>query len=134
MIYYGFSDKADVAEQFSQDDGLPSVDILYAAYNQEGYEGSAYVLFYEEGKLWEVEASHCSCNGLEDAWVPVETSIATLLQRHDKPESWEKVTYDLESEQALAILLSVLQSLPPEDAAERAAFIVRLVQGTSGKA
>ena len=51
---------------------------LAARYDAEGYEGSAAVLYVDEGKLFWVSGSHCSCNGLEDHWDPTETSIDTL--------------------------------------------------------
>lgn len=50
-----------------------SVHILFAYYFEESYSGSAYVLFEQDGKLYEVAASHCSCYGLEDQWSPAET-------------------------------------------------------------
>lgn len=53
-----------------------SVHILFAYYGQRSYEGSAYVLFEQDGKLFEVAASHCSCYGLEDQWSPAETVAA----------------------------------------------------------
>jgi hypothetical protein len=58
-----------------------SIEIIYAAYDISGYEGDAHVIFIKEGKLYEVNGSHCSCNGLDNSWIPEETSIKALLFR-----------------------------------------------------
>lgn len=59
-------------------------EILLAYYCYEDYSGSAFVLFRKDGKLYEVNGSHCSCYGLEGQWSPEETSIDALHQRLDK--------------------------------------------------
>jgi hypothetical protein len=53
-------------------------EILAACYNIGGYEGDAYVLFRQNGKLFEVFASHCSCYGLEGQWSPEETTLEKI--------------------------------------------------------
>ena len=58
-------------------------DVLIATYEQEDYEGSAFVLFTDGGRLFEVNGSHCSCYGLEDCWRPEETSWEALAIRRD---------------------------------------------------
>lgn len=35
----------------------------------------------EDGKLYEVNAGHCSCYGLENQWTPEETNIEALKHR-----------------------------------------------------
>ena len=55
--------------------------ILFASYTYEGYEGSAWVLFTNQGKLYEVNGSHCSCNGLEGQWEPEEVNLVELRNR-----------------------------------------------------
>lgn len=55
-------------------------EVIYAVYNQESYEGSAFILFEREGKLFEASESHCSCNGLEN-FEPEETSWEALAMR-----------------------------------------------------
>lgn len=57
------------------------VEILLASYGTPSYEGYAFVLFRRDGKLWEVNGSHCSCYGLEDQWEPEETTAEALLHR-----------------------------------------------------
>ncbi len=68
------------------------VEVLLAAYCCENYSGDAFVLFRRDGKLYEVNGSHCSCYGLgqqtisgdrETQWEPEETTIAALRHRLD---------------------------------------------------
>lgn len=55
--------------------------IHLAWYGYGDYCGSALVIYERNGKLYEVNASHCSCNGLEDQWMPEETSWESLKMR-----------------------------------------------------
>jgi len=57
------------------------INILFASYGCESYEGDAFVLFEREGKLFEVNGSHCSCFGLEQQFVPEETTLEALRHR-----------------------------------------------------
>jgi hypothetical protein len=77
MLYDGFDDWEDVLTQFRATAPKNAIP-LYAEYNQEAYEGSAFVLFIEEDRLYGVYGSHCSCMGLEDQWEPelIEWSCA----------------------------------------------------------
>jgi len=62
-------------------DPLPGL-IVYGFYSYEDYSGYAYVLYRDEdGVLWEVEGSHCSCNGLEEQWSPGEVTLQYLKNR-----------------------------------------------------
>lgn len=65
---------------------LDGANILFAEYDNGGYEGSAFVLLERQGKLFEVHGSHCSCYGLEDQWGEEETSIEAL--EHRVKEGW----------------------------------------------
>lgn len=56
-------------------------NILFASYGAENYEGDAWVLFEEDGKLYEVNGSHCSCYGLEEQWEPEEVLLTELENR-----------------------------------------------------
>lgn len=94
MKYFGnFTCRKDVKREFSYGpDGtfeiksFPREDkILLASYDNEDYEGSAYVLFERDGKLWEVTGGHCSCNGLEGQWDPEETNWAFIISRPYQP-------------------------------------------------
>jgi len=70
---------------------LEGATILLAEYNNFEGSGTAFVLFGRDGKLWEVNASHCSCFGLEGPgcyrgttetkWDPEETTPEALLHR-----------------------------------------------------
>jgi hypothetical protein len=79
MFLNNFDNQADVEREFELTPGeLNNCKILIAAYNTGDYEGDAFVLFQEDGKLYEVHASHCSCMGLEGQFSPEETSVEAL--------------------------------------------------------
>lgn len=84
-MYLGlFGSKRDIIEQFHLDkDELKNVKILYASYEYEDYSGSAFVLFEQNGELYEVNGSHCSCYGLEGQWQPEETFPEAIEKRFD---------------------------------------------------
>lgn len=105
----------DIAHAFGDeyDDGpttedikaqLDGAEILVASYMNEGYSGSAFVLYRKDGKLYEVNGSHCSCYGLEGQWGPEETTATVLKMR-----GWR----DDEDGQQIA---DVIDALPDEDA------------------
>ena len=52
--------------------------VLYASYDQFGYEGAVYCLTLINGELHDVEGSHCSCYGLEDLWNPQKTNLKAV--------------------------------------------------------
>jgi hypothetical protein len=58
-----------------------SMNVLLASYGTPSYEGYAFVLFSRDGKLYEVNGSHCSCYGLENQWSPEETTVEALRHR-----------------------------------------------------
>lgn len=81
MAYFdGFNGEVGVSDEFNAPEAL-DYEILVAAYGAGDYCGAAYVLAAKGDKLFEVEASHCSCFGLEGSWEPREISVAYLLQR-----------------------------------------------------
>lgn len=57
------------------------INILFASYGNANYTGDAWVLFEKDGKLYEVNGSHCSCHGLEEQWCPEEVVLAELENR-----------------------------------------------------
>lgn len=77
MTYDGFADWADVQSQFSMNDPEPQA-VIWAEYDNDGYDGRAWVLYYDKGKFFYVEGGHCSCYGLEDQWNPEEYSVEAL--------------------------------------------------------
>jgi len=96
-LYLGnFSGREDIEEEFS-DYGwnyltnsqrvgdfvlTEGINIIAAYYTYEDYSGAAFVLFEQDGKLYEVNAFHCSCYGLENQWAPEETSLEAVRMRH----------------------------------------------------
>jgi hypothetical protein len=94
-MYLGnFNNREDLMSNFEITDAdLEGVRILFAAYENESYEGYAMVIFSKDGKLYEVNGSHCSCNGLEGQWSPEETSLDALKIRN---YSYGNLQYDLE--------------------------------------
>lgn len=93
-IYHGaWSSKEEMAKDFSNayDEPLHEAmiaDVIVAAYEAGGYEGDAFVLFRKDGKLYEVNGSHCSCYGLEGMWEPEEVEPEVLLERLERAGSY----------------------------------------------
>ena len=86
MYLDNFKNKQDVLEAFSDRDSNSFIDlskcnILFAYYGYEDYSGLSFVLYEQDGKLYEVNGSHCSCNGLEGQWSPEEVTIEQLQHR-----------------------------------------------------
>lgn len=81
-IYFGrFENRGDVEIEYDTklDKG---VEIIVAAYEEGGYDGWSFVLYKDkDGLLFEVNAIHCSCYGLESQFEPEETSIDALMKR-----------------------------------------------------
>ena len=83
-MYLGiFSNKDDVIREFNIKGLDENIEILFAHYDYQDYEGYAFVLFEQDGKLYEVNGSHCSCYGLEDQWSPEETSVEAVYHYLD---------------------------------------------------
>lgn len=57
------------------------INILFGSYTYVNYSGDAWVLFEEDGKLYEVSGGHCSCYGLEGQWNPDEVLLEELENR-----------------------------------------------------
>ena len=77
-----FTDKASVLEAYNAPkDALDGATVYLAWYGYGSYDGKSLVIFRKGGKLYEVNGSHCSCNGLENQWEPEETSWAALAKR-----------------------------------------------------
>ena len=78
----GFDNEQDILDQFDAgDDALNGAFVLYATYTYEDYSGDAFVLFWRDGQLYEVNGGHCSCYGLEGQWEPEETTADALVHR-----------------------------------------------------
>ena len=59
-------------------------EVLLAYYDTDAFDSRAFVLYKYKGALYEVNASHCSCYGLEGQWEPEPTVVGALLHRLDK--------------------------------------------------
>lgn len=76
-------------------DNNPTEDaIIYAAYDIDGYEGSAIVVFERDGEIYENHDSHCSCNGLEN-WSP-EKAVPKALREYRAWRGLEVAVYEWE--------------------------------------
>lgn len=75
-FFYSYGKDAVAPPDFPTDD-----QIIFAAYGTPSYEGYAFVVYEQDGQLFEVNASHCSCFGLEDQWAPEDTSWKALAAR-----------------------------------------------------
>lgn len=101
-MYLGnFNNKQDVVREFtSGPDGvgvapdLKGAKILLAWYGYGDYDGSAFVLFERNGKLYEVNGDHCSCYELEGQWEPEETSVVELKHRIENGTLGKSGYYD----------------------------------------
>ena len=60
---------------------LKDATIHLAWYGYGSYCGESLVIYEKDGRLYEVNASHCSCYGLKGQWKPEETSWAALAKR-----------------------------------------------------
>lgn len=60
---------------------LAPYDVLFSYYEIDGYEGTSFELLRRrsDGKLFENEGGHCSCNGLEGQFAPGESCKEHLL-------------------------------------------------------
>lgn len=58
-----------------------SINILFATYTYENYSGEAWLLYEQNGKLYEVNGGHCSCYGLEGQFEPEDAVLKELENR-----------------------------------------------------
>jgi len=86
MFYNDFNDVSDVISNYGGNSStdLDGAHVIHADYTYEDYSGSSYVLYYKDGKYYEVHGSHCSCFGLEDQWEPEEVTIVELMAMADR--------------------------------------------------
>jgi len=68
--YFGdFGSWADIMSDFNVKPELEEPKFVFAFYNYEDYEGFAAVVYSYDGTNFYInEASHCSCEGLENQW------------------------------------------------------------------
>jgi hypothetical protein len=71
-----------IKEWLDNTPSFPKPDqILWAAYDDEDYNGQATIIFQTEDGLREYSAAHCSCNGLEDSWESAPVTWEALALR-----------------------------------------------------
>ena len=77
-----WDDFIGMMQDFQEDpDRWKDINVLFAKYSYGCYEGDAFVLFEQNGKLYEVNGGHCSCYGLEGQWDPEPTSVEAVRHR-----------------------------------------------------
>lgn len=82
MYLTNFEKTEDIITEYqAPKDALDGAKIHLAWYGYGSYCGDSLVIFEKDGKLYEVNGSHCSCHGLEGQWQPEETSWAALNMR-----------------------------------------------------
>lgn len=88
---HGFESVDNMFSEFAE--APCSGTLLFACYDHQDYDGSAFVLFERDGALWEVNGSHCSCMGLEGQWEPTMCTPESLKLRnfHGMPGAKEFV-------------------------------------------
>ena len=72
------STKDEILDEFEFEGDRSKIEILFASYTYEWYIGEAFLIVKKENKLYEVNAGHCSCYGLENQFNLEETSIEQL--------------------------------------------------------
>ncbi len=96
IYMHSFACNSDIIREFEiPEDSLEGCEVLLAYYHcgDYGCDSSAFVLFRKDGKLYEVNGSHCSCHGLESMdyysdggtqWEPEEVTLEELEHRLEK--------------------------------------------------
>jgi hypothetical protein len=86
MFINDWSDLEGMLRDFQVDRANTNIrEVLFASYTYEDYNGDAYVLYLAyDGKYYEVNGSHCSCNGLEGQWEPEEANLTEMYHRLTK--------------------------------------------------
>ena len=90
----GFSqwDEEPAKEYLEILETLNSAKVILAAYDIDGYEGSAYVVYEKDGMLYTVSGSHCSCYGLENQWSPCESALEIIQANIETNYLWNDLS------------------------------------------
>ena len=105
----GFDCREDVENNFEVKLG-DDIHILYAEYDNSDYSGSAFVVFMQNGKLFEVNGSHCSCYGLEGQWDPEATTWASLKYTMDNGRKFDHTDPEFKALVLRSVVHSVMDS------------------------
>jgi hypothetical protein len=76
--YSGFDSWGEMMERFEASEPEPD-EVFKAAYDGEGYDGTAEIYYRRGQKYYHVYGSHCSCYGLEGQWDPEEYASRELF-------------------------------------------------------
>lgn len=87
MYLQEFKNKSDIESHYSVKLER-GTKVLLAWYGYGDYCGSSFVLFEKGGQLYEVNGSHCSCNGLEGQWEPEPTTVKALKHVLDEGDKF----------------------------------------------
>lgn len=91
----------DIESVWSLESGsIRNINVLASEYTYENWNGSAFVLYEEGGKLYVVHGSHCSCYGLEGQWDPEETTVEEI--EHQLENGYIYNGYQTEIREALS--------------------------------
>ena len=63
---------------------LDDIELLLASYAESDDAGYAFILYRDQQRLYEVNASHDSILDFNDQWLPEEASVEALLFRLNK--------------------------------------------------
>jgi len=63
---YEWDSNTEASKKFLANNPEPE-KVFYANYDTDSYEGSALVIWYDKGKYYFLQGSHCSCYGLEES-------------------------------------------------------------------
>lgn len=85
----------DVEEKIRKDLENAKIHLAWYAYGQ--CQGDSFVLYEKNDTLYEVNASHCSCRGLEGQWDPEETSWKSLKLRELDDKKTQEILQKLVS-------------------------------------
>lgn len=80
MKRFEYCDEEEIRVDY---DFPPSVEIIAAHTTEPDYSESRWVVYRKNGKLFELEDSHCSCNGWNDEVCPgTEVNKEYLVKQH----------------------------------------------------
>lgn len=84
----GAVNREHVFKEFEKEDDK-TIKFVYANIDND-YDSSAFILFRQNRKLYEINASHCSCYGYEGQWEPEECTYKELAARltEHTPRLW----------------------------------------------
>lgn len=103
---YYLENKADgriVLDKFKQE-CCGEENIIFASYTEVNGNGTAFVLFRKDNKLYEVNGSHCSCHGLEGQWEPEEANIEAIQHRLENGNLGTCCGYDVFTDKLKEVL------------------------------